>query len=319
MRLSIDDSLQLSLIDRLAALPDEQRREASPACRPSCWPRRSTPGRSGRGPTSSHPPGAWRVWLLRRGRGAGKTRAGAEWVRAGVEAGSYRRIALVGRTWADVRDVMVEGESGILAVCPPWCYPDYQPSRRLLVWPNGAVRQALLGRGARPLRGPQHDAAWCDELASWQRPETWDNLMLGLRLGSDPRCVVTTTPRPTKLIRELIARADDRRRRRPRPTPTAPTWRRASSQTSSPPTRAPVSAARRSTASCSRTCPGRCGTTPSSMQLAALRGGAEAAPWQRVVVAVDPAVSCGEDCRRDRHRRRRRCGEDGALLRAGRR
>ena len=125
-------------------------------------------------------------------------------MRGHVEAATYRRIALVGRTWADVRDVMVEGESGLLAVSKPWFLPDYQPSRRRLVWPNGVIAKLYSADEPDLLRGPQHDAAWCDELASWRAPETWDNLMMGLRLGTDPRCVVTTTPRPTKLIRTLI-------------------------------------------------------------------------------------------------------------------
>ena len=197
---------QPPLIDRLATLPEAERgaalAELSPAERARAlyawelWAR----------PDQLPPAGDWRVWLLRGGRGSGKTRTGAEWVRAHVEAGNYRRIALVGRTWADVRDVMVEGESGLLAVSPPWFYPDYQPSRRLLLWPNGALAKLYSADEPDLLRGPQHDAAWCDELASWRAPQTWDNLQMGLRLGSDPRCVVTTTPRPTKLIRSLIAK-----------------------------------------------------------------------------------------------------------------
>jgi len=195
-----------SLIDRLAALPGKQRRAIlgelpDHVCAQALYAWELW-ARSDQLP----PPGEWRVWLLRSGRGAGKTRTGAEWVRAHVEARTYRRIAIVGRTWADVRDVMVEGESGILAVSKPWFYPDYQPSRRLLVWPNGVIAKLYSANEPDLLRGPQHDAAWCDELASWRAPETWDNLMMGLRLGTDPRCVVTTTPRPTKLICSLIAK-----------------------------------------------------------------------------------------------------------------
>jgi phage terminase large subunit-like protein len=100
---------------------------------------------------------------------------------------------------------MVEGESGILAISPPWERPRYEPSKRRLTWPNGAIATLFSADEPERLRGPQHDAAWCDELASWRYPEAWDMLMLGLRLGTDPRVVVTTTPRPTKLIRELIA------------------------------------------------------------------------------------------------------------------
>src|SRR5215470_4914009 len=138
------------------------------------------------------------------GRGFGKTRSGAEWVRAEVKAGR-RRIALVGPTAADARNVMVEGASGILAISPNLERPLYEPSKRRLTWPNGAVAITYSADEPERLRGPQHDAAWCDELASWRYPEAWDMLMFGLRLGADPRVIVTTTPRPTALLRELIA------------------------------------------------------------------------------------------------------------------
>lgn len=111
----------------------------------------------------------------------------------------------MGRTAADVRDVMIEGESGILAVSPPWCRPVYQPSKRRLTWPNGAIATTYSGDKPDQLRGPQHDGAWCDEVAAWRYPDAWDQLNFGLRLGDDPRAVVTTTPRPVKHVRELIA------------------------------------------------------------------------------------------------------------------
>lgn len=149
----------------------------------------------------------WRVWLILAGRGFGKTRCGAEWVRAQVAAGR-KRIALVGATAADVRDVMVEGESGLLAISPPWDSPIFEPSKRRLTWPNGALATTFSADEPDRLRGPQHDSAWCDELAAWRYAAAWDNLMLGLRLGNDPRCVVTTTPRPVKLIRDLVAGKD---------------------------------------------------------------------------------------------------------------
>src|SRR6185437_444861 len=151
------------------------------------------------------PAGDWRVWLLLAGRGFGKTRTGAELVRARVGAGRARRVALVAPTAADVRDVMVEGESGILAISPENERPVYEPSKRRLTWDNGAVATLFSADEPERLRGPQHDFAWCDELAAWRHPEAWDMLMFGLRLGSDPRVVVTTTPRPTSLLRELIA------------------------------------------------------------------------------------------------------------------
>lgn len=152
-----------------------------------------------------HPPGDWRVWLLLAGRGFGKTRTGAEWIREQVESGRAKRIALVARSAADARDVMVEGESGILAVSPPWFKPKYEPSKRRLTWPNGAIATTYSADQPNLLRGPQHDAAWADERAAWRYDDAWDQLMFGLRLGADPRCVVTTTPRPTKAIRELVA------------------------------------------------------------------------------------------------------------------
>jgi phage terminase large subunit-like protein len=156
-------------------------------------------------PTQLPPAGSWRVWLLLAGRGFGKTRTGAELIRARVVAQTARRLALVAPTAGDARDVMVEGDSGILAISPPWERPRYEPSKRRLTWPNGAVATLFSADEPERLRGPQHDSAWCDELASWRYPEAWDMLMFGLRLGTDPRAVVTTTPRPTKLLRELIA------------------------------------------------------------------------------------------------------------------
>lgn len=147
---------------------------------------------------------AWQIWLILTGRGWGKTRTGAEWVRDQIENKGRRRIALVGRTTSDVRDVMVEGESGILAICPPWNRPQYQPTKRRIVWPNGAIATTYSGDRPDQLRGPQHDGAWADELAAWRYPDSWDQLLFGLRLGIDPQVVVTTTPRPTKLIKRLI-------------------------------------------------------------------------------------------------------------------
>lgn len=150
------------------------------------------------------PAGDWLVWLLLAGRGFGKTRCGAEWIRERVESGQARRIALVAKTPADVRDVMVEGESGILTISPPWNRPVYEPSKRSLTWPNGAQALAFSAYEPDQLRGPQFDTALCDELASFKYPqETWDNLMFGLRLGA-PRCVVMTTPKPIKLLQDIL-------------------------------------------------------------------------------------------------------------------
>lgn len=150
------------------------------------------------------PDGEWRVWLILAGRGFGKTRTGAEWVRGLAESGTVGRIALVGETAADVRDVMVEGESGVLACSPPWARPRYEPSKRRLTWPNGAVATCFSADDPDQLRGPQFAAAWADEIAKWRYEAAWDNLMLGLRLGSDPRCVATTTPKPRKWLTRLM-------------------------------------------------------------------------------------------------------------------
>ena len=155
------------------------------------------------------PEGEWAVWLLMAGRGFGKTRAGAEWVRERVSRGESGRVALVAPTPDDVRNVMVEGVSGLLRVSPPWNRPVYEPSKRKLTWPNGATAFGFSSYEPDRLRGPQFDTAWCDELASWKNArETWDNLQFGLRLGESPRCAVTTTPKPISLLRELKDRED---------------------------------------------------------------------------------------------------------------
>ncbi|WP_248310377.1 terminase family protein [Bosea sp. 117] len=150
--------------------------------------------------------GDWTTWLLLGGRGAGKTRAGAEWVRALATRGQARRIALVAESLADLREVMVEGVSGLLAVHPRHERPRWEPTRRRLEWPNGAIAQGFSADDPESLRGPQFDAAWCDELAKWRYAEAaFDMLQFGLRLGARPRQMVTTTPRPTALLRRLLA------------------------------------------------------------------------------------------------------------------
>lgn len=149
------------------------------------------------------------MWLVLAGRGYGKSRAACEWVREQVEQRRAGRIALVGATASDVRDVIVEGESGILRKSPPWCRPVWQPSKARIVWPNGAQAFTYSAEEPDRLRGKQHDAAAADELASWRHPETWDQLMFGLRLGKDPRCIISTTPQPTPIIKALVARAAD--------------------------------------------------------------------------------------------------------------
>ena len=154
------------------------------------------------------PEGNWTTWMILAGRGFGKTRTGAEKVNEWAAADPNARIALVGRTVADVRDVMVEGESGILACSPPWFMPKYEPSKRQLTWPNGAIAKTYSADQPDQLRGPQHTKAWGDERAAWQHDDAYDQLMFGLRLGALPQCVLTTTPRPTKAIKAIIADPD---------------------------------------------------------------------------------------------------------------
>jgi predicted phage terminase large subunit-like protein len=156
-------------------------------------------------PSQLPPPGDWSIWLLLAGRGFGKTRVLSEWVLDQVQSGA-RRIALVAATSADARDVVIEGDSGILSCAPRWNRPEYEPTKRRLTWPNGAIATAYSADEPERLRGPQFDAAVCDELGAWRYPEAWDMLMLGLRLGKNPRCVVATTPKPTRLIRDLVSR-----------------------------------------------------------------------------------------------------------------
>ncbi|ALK10134.1 Terminase-like family protein [Blastochloris viridis] len=169
--------------------------------RPSQWP-----------PDVAADGAPWTTWLMMGGRGSGKTRAGAEWVRAlalgrpPAAAAPLSPIALVGETSADVREVMVEGVSGLMRIHPRGERPQWLPSRRRLEWPNGAVAQAFSADDPEQLRGPQFAAAWCDEIAKWSRAEqAFDMLQFALRLGEAPRQVVTTTPRAVPMVRRLLA------------------------------------------------------------------------------------------------------------------
>ncbi len=161
------------------------------------------------------PDNGWTTWLLLGGRGAGKTRAGAEWVRHAALDPTYlgvkpakRRIALVAETYADGREVMIEGPSGLNAIGHPGMRPHYEVSRRRLVWPNGAVAYCFSSEDPEGIRGYQFHAAWSDELCKWRHPEeTWSNLQLALRLGDRPRQVATTTPRPMGLLKRLLAQS----------------------------------------------------------------------------------------------------------------
>jgi phage terminase large subunit-like protein len=163
-------------------------------------------------PEQLPPPGEWLVWSYIAGRGSGKTRSAAEWVHEQATQNPGVRIALVGRTPADVRDVMIEGESGILAVAGDH-QPVYQSTKRRLTWPNGSTAHTYSAEVPAQLRGPQHHFAWCDEPAAWTDARkgdaldtAWNNLLLGLRLGTSPRCLFTTTPKPNALVRTVLSR-----------------------------------------------------------------------------------------------------------------
>lgn len=156
-------------------------------------------------PDQLPPEGNWRNWLILAGRGWGKTRCGSEWVRERAQAFPGCRIALVGLTAADARDVIVEGESGIVSVHPEADRPLYEPSKRRITWPNGSMATCYNASEPDQLRGPQHHFAWVDELAKFPAAqELWDQLAFGLRLGSHPQVAVTTTPRPLPIIKRLM-------------------------------------------------------------------------------------------------------------------
>lgn len=181
----------------LAAMSEQQRRPLR-----RYWPLWAHDGQL-------PPDGDWLAWLILAGRGFGKTRAGAEWVRAIAEADPEARIALVGASLGEVRSVMVEGESGLLAIAPRGQRPKFEPSKRQLQWPGGGRAMLYSAGEAESLRGPQHSHAWCDEIAKWDNAggkalSAWDNLLLGLRLGSHPRVVATTTPRAVPLLLRLV-------------------------------------------------------------------------------------------------------------------
>ncbi|WP_246723570.1 terminase family protein [Rhizobium sp. ARZ01] len=158
-----------------------------------------------RHPAQEMPEGDWRIWLLMGGRGSGKTRAGAEWVHETARTTANLRIALVAETLGDAREVMIDGVSGICRIARDQ-RPEFEASRRRLVWPNGSIAQVFSSEDPESLRGPQFHLAWCDELGKWRHAqETWDMLQFGLRLGERPQALVTTTPRPIPLLRSLTA------------------------------------------------------------------------------------------------------------------
>ena len=201
-----------SLAEELAALPETERAAILASISDAEADELEYDWRFWARPSQLMPEGDWLTWLILAGRGFGKTRTGCETIRALVcgdtplGKAEYGRIALVAETSADARDVLVEGESGLLAIHPKDFRPLYEPSKRRLTWPNGAV--ATLYNAVEPdqLRGPQHDLALCDELAKWSHSEEcWDQLQFGLRLGTKPRQIITTTPRPIPVVKRIIA------------------------------------------------------------------------------------------------------------------
>jgi len=196
-------------IERLAQLPPSERDEilsgfSESQIRALLYDWRNFIAR----PAQVAPKGDWDIWLILAGRGFGKTRAGAEWVREQVDAG-VKRIALIGETQRDLEKVMVEGESGILNVFPENERPHYTKKPVQLVFPNGAIAQGYNATEPEQLRGPQFEAAWCDEIAKWRYArETWDQLQFALRLGKHPRQVVTTTPKPIELLKSILTGAE---------------------------------------------------------------------------------------------------------------
>ena len=203
---------ELSPVQLLAALPDKERAALLASITPELLSQFTYEWSLHARPAQYAPPGEWNTWLVLAGRGWGKTKTGAEWVRQNVcgdspfAKGKYGHVALVAETAADARDVMVEGPSGILATHPKDFRPLYQPALRRITWPNGAWASIYNATEPDQLRGPQHDLAWGDELAKWAYArETYDQLQFGLRQGSPPRLLITTTPRPIPVLREIVA------------------------------------------------------------------------------------------------------------------
>jgi phage terminase large subunit-like protein len=157
-------------------------------------------------PSQLPPPWAWLIWLLLTGRGWGKTWTGSSWINE-MAMTSVCRIALIGATASDVRDIMIEGDSGVLRTAPDHFRPTFEPSKRRIEWPNGSVAHSFSAEESDRLRGPQFHYGWLDELAAFENDrDIWDMFSFGLRLGQHPRCIVTTTPKPKKLLKELIDR-----------------------------------------------------------------------------------------------------------------
>lgn len=199
----------LSLAQIFAALPEEEQEAYLASLTPAAKAAMKYDWQFWGRPNQLEPEGDWTTWLILAGRGFGKSRCGAEWVRQKAFDYPGCRIALVAETAADARQVMVEGDSGILNISPPDFMPIYSPANRMLTWPNGSTAYTYNATQPDQLRGPQHHFAWCDEIAKWQyMQDSWDQLQFGMRLGKHPKQVVTTTPRPLPLIKKLVADKD---------------------------------------------------------------------------------------------------------------
>src|SRR3954452_17558967 len=195
---------------RLAELSPEQRRAALSGLSPEDLQKLEFTWEFWAREDQLPPPGDWRTFLLLGGRGSGKTRSSAEWVRSEMEAGRRRQLGAIGPTADSIRRVMVEGSSGLLAVCPPWCRPSYEPSTRRIVWPNGGTVHLFSAEEPDRLRGPNLDGFWADEITSWANaPDVWDMLQMALRIpgpqGHAPQGVVSTTPKNQPLLKQIMA------------------------------------------------------------------------------------------------------------------
>lgn len=208
-----------NLVAYAACLDDEQLEELILELTPKeqeellyhwpMWARPTTKRENGTWTGQLAPPCDWDIWLLLTGRGWGKTRSAAEWIRDRVTTGIAGRIALIAPDPADARDIMIEGESGLLSVFPPSLRPDYQPSKKKITFHTGAVAHIYSAEDPEDLRGPEHDTAWCEELCAWNKmQETWDMFEFGFRLpardGSNPKAVITTTPKPLPLLKTIM-------------------------------------------------------------------------------------------------------------------
>lgn len=198
--------MNLSRAEILAALPEDEREHIMSTLSKEAMANLRYDWDFWGRPNQLPPPGDWNTWLVLAGRGFGKTRMGAEWVRRKAEENPGCRIAMVAETATDARKVMIEGDSGILSISSPNFMPEYSPANRQLTWPNGSIAITYNATEPDQLRGPQHNYAWADEVAKWEKMvDSWDQLQFGLRLGSHPQRIVTTTPRPLPLIRQLVA------------------------------------------------------------------------------------------------------------------